>query len=307
MRYRSRALAATAAGALIAFSFSPAGAQAWVPAARTGSVLLAYQNTDVKYHLFNGDMTSFGGTADGKIDMGQVRGQAIQLGYDYGITSRLAFNGSVAYVGSTYDGALPEDEMDDNTFNGTFQDAVFGLRYMLPWKGIAITPLASYTFPTHSYPIHGHTAVGKGNNSFNAGISLGRTLDPLAQNVWLQAGYVHQFVQNVEEWGLDVNEYTASAGWFPKPRLSFGGYYIFHDTNDGVDWYYDDFTSDVEEHHDQAAQTIFHRVGGSVGYQLNASAGMFVDVGGIVSGKNTHDGVSYTVGTTWNFLGFGMH
>jgi uncharacterized protein YneR len=73
-----------------------------------------------------------------------------------------------------------------------------------------------------------------------------------------------------------------------------------------VDWYYDDFTSDVEMHHDQAAQTIFHRVGGSAAYQLNASTGVFMDVGAIVSGKNTHDGISYTFGTTWNFLGPGL-
>jgi hypothetical protein len=302
-----RGLALAATVALCGGMAGGAHAQAWVPAAGTATTTLDYQKTMVNYHLFGNDMTAFGGDADGRADLGKIRGQSIQLGIDYGIARNLAFSASVAYVGATYHGTFPEDEMDDVTFNGTLQDASLGLRYMVPWQGFAITPNVSFSFPTHEYSHHGHTAVGKGNTALSAGLAIGRTLDPVASNVWLQATYAHQFVKDVEEWGLDANEVTGSAGWFPMSRLAVSGYYTYHSTTDGIDWFYSDFTEQVEEHHDQAAQTKFHRAGGTLGYQLNATTGMFLDVGTILSGRNTHDGVSYTFGTTWSFLGPSIH
>jgi hypothetical protein len=197
----------------------PCGAQAWVPAAHTGSVLLAYQNTDVNKHLFGGDMTAYGGTADGALDMGQVRAQTIQFGYDYGLTSHLAFNGTVAYIGSTYEGAFPEDAMDDATFNGTFQDASFGLRYMVPWKGFAITPLVSYTFPTHSYPTHGHTAVGKGNNSFNAGSHWAARSIRSRRTCGSRRATSTSSFRTSKSGGSTSTSTRAAAGWFPRARL----------------------------------------------------------------------------------------
>jgi hypothetical protein len=302
-----RALAFAAAVAICVASARPANAQAWVPARGTGVTTLDYQMTKVNYHLFSQDMSAYGGTGNG-VDLGKIDGQSIQLGLDYGIARNLGFSASIAYVGATYQGDQPEDIMDDATFNGTLQDASFGVRYMVPWKGFAISPNLGFGFPTHDYATHGHTAVGKGNSSFNIGIAAGRTLMPWASNVWLQGGYTHEFVEDVEQWGLDVNEFSASAGWFPRARLGVTGYFTYHDTNDGVDWYWSDFAAPgVEENHDAAAKALYRRVGGAVSYQLNATTGLFVDIGGIVSGSNTHDGVSYNVGTSWSFLGPAIH
>lgn len=285
----------------------PAMAQAWVPAVGAGNAMLDFQRTNVNKHLFSGDMAPYGGDTSGRLDLGKINAQSVQVGVDYGVANNLAFSASVAYVGATYRGAFPEDMLDDATFNGSLQDASLGFRYMLPWKGFAITPQASFAFPTHPYSRHGHTAVGKGNTSFNTGIAVGRTLSPFASNVWLQGGYTHEFVRDVEQWGLDANEFTGSAGWFPVSRLTVSAYYTYHNTEDGVDWLNDDFTADVEAHHDQAAKALYRRVGGTLGYQLNASTGLFIDIGGIVSGANTHNGVNYTVGTSWGFLGPALH
>lgn len=291
-----------AACALFAASSAPAHAQAWVPEPGTGSVSLDYQVTQVKYHLFAGDMTAFGG--DGvRLDMGKIGAQSEQLVLDYGVMRNLGFSASIASVGAKYRGNLPEGALDDGKFHGTLQDASLGARYMVPWQGFAITPTLALAFPTHEYEHHGHVAVGKGNKSFNAGIAVGRTLTPWAPNVWLQGGYTRDFVQDVQQWGLDVNAFSSTVGWFVLPQLSVSGYFTYLGTEDGIDWYSDDFTAPgVDHNHDRAAKTLARRAGGTLGYQRNASMGLFVNIGGIVSGANTHDGISYTVGTNWSFV-----
>ena len=295
-----RVLALTAVYVFLAASSLPAHAQAWVPAPGTGTFYLDYQVTQVKYHLFSQDMAAFGG--DGaRLDLGKIDAQTEQFGVDYGVARNLGFSASIAYVGAKYRGNAPESALDDGNFHGSFQDVSLGARYMVPWQGFAITPNVTFAFPTHEYEHHGHVAVGKGNTSFNAGIAVGRTL---VQNVWLQGSYTRDFVQDVQQWGLDVNAFAGSVGWFVLPQLLVSGYFTYFATEDGIDWYWDDFGAPgVDHNHDRAAKTVARRAGGTLGYQFNASTGLFMDIGGMVSGANTHDGMSYTFGTNWNFLG----
>jgi hypothetical protein len=298
-----RAAAFAAVYALCAVLAAPAHAQAWVPEPGTGTLTLDYQFTHVKNHVFSVDMAAYGGNGP-RVDMGKIDGQSGQFNVDYGVLRNLGFSASVAYVAARYRGTDPESMMDDGSFHGTLQDYALDVRYMVPWQGFAITPSLGYAAPTHAYDLHGHVASGRGNSSFNAGVAVARTLAPWVPGAWLQGGYTHEFVKNVQQWGLDVNSYSGTLGFLVLPQLSASGYFTYSAAEDGIDWYWDDFSlPGVEQNHDRAAKFLIRRAGGTLSYQLRASNGVFVDVGGMVSGANTHDGISYTVGTNWNFVG----
>lgn len=280
----------------------PAHAQAWVPQPGTGTVSLDYQLTNVKYHLFSQDMSPYGGVGS-KLDLGKIDAQTGQLGIDYGLARNLGLSVGVAYVGASYRGTVPESGLDDGKFHGTLQDVSAAVRYMVPWRGITITPNLGFSVPTHEYQHHGHAAIGKGNKSINAGIAVGRALAPWASNVWVQGGYARQFVPDVQQWGLDVNTFSGSVGWFVLPQLSLSGYYTYFGTEGGIDWYWADFSEPgVGDNHDRAAKSVSRRAGGTLSYQFGGSKGLFVDIGGLLSGANTHDGMTYTVGTNWSFV-----
>lgn len=280
-----------------------ARAQAWVPAPGTGSASLDYQHTHVKNHLFSQDMAIFGGVGPA-LDMGKIDAETAQLGLDYGVMRNVGVTVNVAYVSARYRGNQPEASVDDGKFHGSFQDLSLGVRYMIPWQGFAITPNAGYSAPTTNYEHHGHVAVGKANTSFTAGVAIGRSLAPLVPNVWMQGGYTRNFTKDVQQWGLDVNSFSGTIGWYAMSQLSVSGYFTYLATEDGIDWYWDDFSAaGVAHNHDRAAKSVARRAGGTLSYQLDASKGFFLDVGGILSGANTHDGISYTAGTNWSFLG----
>jgi hypothetical protein len=296
-----RFLALAAAWVLIPLAAETTHAQAWVPEPGTGLLSVDYQVTNVKWHLFSQDVTAFGGEGE-RADLGRIDAQTGVFSGDYGVARNLAFTASVAYVGAKYRGTFPESDLDDGKFRGGLQDASLGVRYMIPWQGFAVTPNLGYSFPTHEYEHHGHAAIGRGNSSLNAGLAVGRTLDPWIPNVWLQGSYTRSFVPDVEQWGLDVNTFSGAVGWFILPQLSISGNYTYLETEDGIDWYWDDFGAPgVEHNHDRAAQALARRVGGAVSYQFNATHGVFASVSGVLSGVNTHDFMSYTVGTNWNF------
>jgi hypothetical protein len=275
----------------------------WVAGPGTGSVSLNYQYTKVDYHLFGGDMSGSGGDAAGRLDMGQIAGQSLFLHATYVVLPNLSLNGSLAYVGGTYTGDAPESPvLDDGNFHGQMQDAAFGARYSLALGSFALSPFVGFSFPTHEYEHHGHVASGKGNNIFTAGASLSRSFYPIIPGGYTTISYSHDFVADVENWGLDGDRYGFDLGYFITPALSTRGYFSYYQVKDGIDWYDDTFNPTVWHYHDAAAATLQRRIGGAIYWQFNSDKTVFVDIGGLLSGENTHDGISYTFGTTWFFM-----
>jgi hypothetical protein len=301
LRFASAAVGALLAAALNA---APALGQAWTTAAGTGTVALSYQVMKVDYHLFGGDMSPVGGDSNGRLDMGDITGQSVTASASYGVWKNLQLSGSLAYVGATYQGLAAESvTLDDGSFHGSFQDASFGASFMIPWRGFAITPGMAYSFPTNNYDHHGHTAPGKGNKVFQSSVALGRGLGPWLPNAFMQAAYTHSFVEDIQEWGLDGDGYTAELGYVITPKLITRGYFSYFEVKDGIDWYWWDPNPNTWHFHDAGAAVLTRRAGGAISYQFDGTKGIYLDIGGILSGENTHDGVYYTLGSTWSFLG----
>lgn len=279
-------------------------AQSWSSGQGTGSVSLTYQLTKVRNHLFSGDVTPFGGQPGGRLDLGHITGQSVNLSANYTVIPNLSLSTSLAYVGGEYHGNAPESAiLDDGKFHGSMQDASVGLAYAVPAAGFVIIPTGSVSFPVTNYEHHGHVAPGTHNTTFAVGAALGRSLTPLLPNGYAQVSYARDITKDVGIWDLDGNSYGASLGYFVLPQLSVRGYFTYYQVVDGIDWYNDNFSqNDAEHFHDAAAKVLARRAGGSLSYQLDASKGVFLDIGAVVSGVNTHDGVNYSLGTTWNFL-----
>src|SRR5262245_54036958 len=82
-------------------------AQAWVPAKGDGVASFTYQNLQAGYHL------NYLGQ---RVNPGQIRTHTAVMGFEYGITDKLALNADVAYVASRYKGDRPENTIDDGFF-----------------------------------------------------------------------------------------------------------------------------------------------------------------------------------------------
>lgn len=306
IRRQMRLAGLTLAGIALAGS---ASAQAWVAEPGTGTVALSYQYTDVRKHLFSGDVTLYGGTSDGKLDLGRVKGQSVDLDLGYSPYRNLQLTAGLAYVGGTYNGTAPESaELDDGKFHGSLQDASLGLSYMIPWNGFAVTPSLAYTFPASDYDHHGHAAAGRQLTSLGAGLMIGHDLGPWVPGGFTQASYTRFFVEDIEAWGLDAHRIGLDVGWSLTPALGIRGYFSYYEVSDGIDWYVADFSAPAVEHnHDAAAASLVRRAGGALSFQFDATKGIFVDFGAVLSGVNTHDALSFTIGTTWSFIGPSIH
>lgn len=171
-------------------------ASQWLPSPGEGSVAVNYQYTRVTDHLFSDSVEEWYDPASGytggpgnRMYLGDIYGQTTNLTASVGIWRRLALSGGVAYLVSKYKGKSPEASIDDGKYHGGLQDASFGLAYMIPWQGFAITPSVGISFPTTDYPTIGHVSVGNRLQTIPVGLSVGRSLSPLLPRAFLSTSF----------------------------------------------------------------------------------------------------------------------
>jgi hypothetical protein len=265
---------------------------------------VTYVYTDVRKHLFSHayDGLPIGNGKFGRSDagdFGHISADTGILNFDYSLTSQLAVSGDVAYLGSKYQGSVPESATDGSWVR-SLQDLALGLRYRaLTWP-VVLTPFAGFSTPTHNYPTLGHSSVGVGLQAYNLGASLGRGFGPFLPGGYLHGTYTYGFVKNLGGHGLNNHNLDLELGYFATRALSFRALSTWHYTPDGFDWTND---SEFEEHgmdHDRAAAARYNRLGGGVGYSFS-HYDVFLVYERTVRGANTHDGRSTIFGTNWNF------
>ncbi len=287
-------VSALAASALV--SPTSSHAQAWVPAPGEGSVSAGYQYTTVREHLLSVPL-------DGskRWDWGRIFGRTAEFSADYGVLPGLAASASVAYLSSKYVGSGPEGPLDDGRYHGDLQDFAFGVRYLVAWQSIAITPMLITSIPAKDYSTFGHSAVGRGKKELAVGLAVGRSLEPLAPSAFVQMTYQRAIVENHHEHSLDQNRFGASAGYFLGRRFSFGGLFQYMNTVDGVDWMLSEGTEQNWHDHDTAAKVKALRAGGFLSVSLSRGLGLRLSYMSTFDGANTHDSRSFTITPTWNF------
>lgn len=290
---------------------SPAHAQAWLPYKGEGSLSFAYTFYKGSDHLFSTSVegqSSRGYVAeDNRWYLGDSYGNIFTVSFDYGLASRLAVSGGVAYAATRYDGrAWINFDLDDGDWHGTFQDVGLELRGTLLQRPFVLAPLIGIGVPLVDYPTSGHAAVGRGLNEFRVGAYLGWQMSflPFA---YLHGSYVYGVAEEVDNARLKRGTLQIEAGYFLPKRLSVSASATYQDTYGGLEWASKDPGADPHSQGDgppigvnEVSATRFALVGFGVSFSVK-DLGLYASWNTTVWGENVEDTDFLSLGTSWSF------
>jgi hypothetical protein len=259
-------------------------AQAWVFPKGGGTVTLSYQNIFVRDHVYqHGDAH----------DVGHVLSHALILDTDYSLTDRLALKVGIPYVASKYYGPRPHQlPMDNGTYHPTFQDFTVDVRYNVIDRQVVLTPFFRAGIPSHSYEYFAHSAVGRDQREYQVGVNVGRRLDPLLRNGYIQGRYSYAFVERVLGIAPNKTDLEIQAGYFVTPRLTLLGTTQWTHTYNGIEFNFAlphaGLPDDQWIHHDQIGKATLLDAGGGIAFALNGSMDIFFSMARSIRGTNGH-------------------
>lgn len=288
-----------ALAALITVLLAPASAaaQAFTPPARIGSVTVAWQWIDNNGHIVS-DGTFF--------PRGQSVTSSVLAEVDYGITERLAATVAVPFVFARYTGQLPPFsglERDScRCWQQSFQDVSIAGRYRLGDDFWALTPHARVVIPSHDYPYRGEAVVGPNLNQFVSGISGAWRLAPALPQASIQAGYTFAFVEKATaDLRANRSNVFTSFGYALTRSLYVHGGALFQATHGGLTAFDLGVAPPAERAQgDRLLKMRYWHLTGGLSYTAGF-ADLFFSVEPTVWGRDTHNAVAYSVGSTWYF------
>jgi hypothetical protein len=267
----------------------PAGlfGQAWLFPQGEGTVATSYQSIHVRDHAF--------ALGESK-DVGHTLSHTAIADVDYSLTSKLAIRMGLPFVAGRYNGTkphLPDDRpsLDDGAYHATFQDFSIDLRYNVSTAPIMVTPFFKAVIPSHAYEYFAHSAAGRDQHEYQIGTNLGRRLDPLLPQAYIQARYSYAFIERVLGIAPNRSDTEAQLGYFLTPRLSVLATTQWTHTHRGVECRFEfhcGLPDDQWFHHDQIAKANLLEAGGGAVFAATRSSEIFVSAGRSVAGRNTH-------------------
>ena len=275
----------------------PAAAQAFTPPARVGSVTFAWQWVDNTGHLLS----------DGTfLKRGQSVTTSLLTEVDYGVTERFAATASVPFVFARYTGGLPPNSGLDRDacrcWHQSFQDFSIAGRYRFGDEFWALTPSLRYIVPSHDYPYQGEAVVGANLQQVLLGVNAAWRLTGLPK-ASVQAGYTYTIVEKaVEEIRANRSHFVASVGYAASRSLYVHGGALYQQNHGGLTAL-EIFTTAPPNQKAQADRLLkmrYWHVTGGVSYSTGF-ADLFFSVEPYIWGRDTHNGIAYTVGSTWYF------
>jgi hypothetical protein len=244
-----------------------ASAQAWLPP-RGEAALTLYYN-----HLWATEHIDYLGKPNSPGDM---IFNNIGLDLSYSVTDRFAVRMGVPFVISKYDGAFPHPTLggvvpqDDGNWHSTFQDFSSELRFRATQGSLVVTPFAGIAVPTHDYPTYGHGAPGRGLVEGRFGVSVGRLLDPILPNAYVQVRYTYVVPEQVLGISHNASQLGVDIGYLVGSALTLRAIGAWQQTYGGwgaaID--FPARTSLDFLHHDQVERTKYFRLGGAVAYSI---------------------------------------
>jgi hypothetical protein len=254
----------------------PAWAQAWLPPGGEASFAMGFARAFADDHLFyNGEVAKEGTM--------EWRSAVTDLGY--GITDRWAVRVGLPLVFSKYEGEFPHPPaapggrvIDDGTWNSAFQDLRAELRFKATTGSLIVTPMVAIAFPTSDYTTHGHSAPGRHLVEGQVGVSVGRLLDPVLPNAYVQARYRYTVAEKVLGISHNRSDVFMDVGYLATSSLTLSAQGFWLDTYGGLRIPIDIVLpppSPTFSHHDQLARTKYLRLGASAAYSVTGS----IDVG----------------------------
>ena len=189
-------------------------AQAWLFPKGEGTVSFSYQNLYIRDHIFpKGEI----------VDVGHILSHGLIMNVDYSLTDSLALSIGLPYIAADYSGLRPHQlPIDNGKYHPTFQDFRIDFRYNLSKRPAVITPFFEVVIPSHDYEYFAHSAVGRRLREYHVGTNVGRRLNPILPNAYLQARYSYSFIERVD---ISPNRSEAGAArlYFLTKRLSVLG------------------------------------------------------------------------------------
>jgi hypothetical protein len=270
-------------------------AQAWVPPKGEGSVSFTYQKVDVRDHF-----DSTGATED----RGRIHTHNAIMALEYGLTDKLALDFDLAYVASRFEGRgrKPHGPDDDGFYHPKFQDAHLGLRYNVARRRLVVTPFIGFTIPTNDYEVRGHSAVGRGFHELLIGVNVGRQLETMLPNSYVQVRYSYAILKRFD--GLNLNRSNADweVGWFANKLISFRFIGGLQRTHGGLEFPPNvKLTAEEFDIHDRVARANYLQLGGGVTFSVNRSFDIHTAYARTVSARNTHGDGGIIIGFSWRF------
>jgi len=285
---------------------SAAAAQAFTVPQGVGAVSLVWQLVDNTGHRLSDGVFLPGGESVTTSALVEV---------DYGVTDRLSATIGIPYVFAKYTGALPSFSrlpLDEcRCWHSAFQDLSLTARYRVGDDRWAVTPILKYEQPTHDYPYAGEAVVGRNLREVQVGVATGVKLVDVLPKASVHAGYTYAFVEKpLQDVKIDRSNGFFEFGYALTRELYIRGDANWQRTNGGLRFGAptgDPFpppgelnTPERFAQRDRLLRTNYWHAGGGLSYSLGPTD-LFVSITKYLSGTDTHNGQTYTVGSTWYF------
>jgi hypothetical protein len=278
-----------------------AGAQAFTPPARVGSVTFGWQWVDNTGHI--------GG--DGTVArVGQSVTTSLLAEIDYGVTERFAATASVPFVFAKYTGQnAPISGLERDScrcWHQSFQDFSVSARYRFGDEFWALTPQLRYVQPSHDYPYHGEAVVGQNLTQLLLGMNASWRV-PAQPKASIQASYNYTYAEQTVD-GIRPNRSNLAMSFgyaLTRSLYVHGGAAAQKNYNgltiaDFIAKFLSGSDPDQVGQADRLLKMRYWHVIGGVSYSTRF-ADVFFSVEPYVWGRDTHDGIAATVGSTWYF------
>ena len=249
-------------------------AQAWLPPKGEAAFSLGWSRTWADHHL---------NYLGANVSPGDMIWNNAVSDLSYGVTDRLAVRVNIPFVTSKYVGAAPHPArpglppLDTGSWHSAFTDFRAEVRFKATTGALAVTPVVALVVPSHWYESMGHSAFGNNAVEGQFGVNVGRVLDPVLPNAYLQARYVYAVP---EEWaGIRPTRSNVifDLGYFVTGSLTVSVVGAYTKTHAGwratVD--FPPPTSPDFYNHDRLTKHDYFRFGGGASYALTGS----IDVG----------------------------
>jgi hypothetical protein len=277
---------------------APAWAQSFTPPPQVGSVTLAWQWVDNTGHIWS----------DGSFHpLGQSVTTSVLAEVDYGVSERFAATLGIPFIFAKYTGAnapvsgLPRDSC--RCWNSSFQDFSIAGRYRFGDEFWALTPSVRLIVPSHDYPYRGEAVVGPNLRQMLMGFTAAWRLADVLPKASIEGGYSFALVQKpTPDTGANRSNATASFGYSLTRSIFVHTGALFQKNHGGltISEIMAGLPPDERTQTDRLLKMRYWHMTGGVSYSTRF-ADVFVAVQPYVWGRDTHDGVAYTVGSTWYF------
>jgi hypothetical protein len=267
--------------------------QAWLSPKGEGTASILYQYGIERLHAY----------ADGRTkDRGHTFLSGVLVDVDFSLTDKIAVRVAAPYISGKYVGTnghtlvrgRPETAvaLDNGSFHGSLQDFRFDLRYSLSGRALKIVPFFQTTIPSHGYATLGHAAVGLNLREYRFGVNLGRRLNPILPNAFIQGRYAFGFSGEVANVARKRTYAELQFGYFLTRRLSVQGALVWMYSHNGNENDYDLFpnnlTDEQWQNHDRISRAKLLDLGANAGFALNRSTSLVFGAGHSLFGANTH-------------------